>query len=222
MFPSLDESLARVTGPISSFPGQWALCGGWAVDAWLGHQTRSHADNDLMVFLDEQGALFDHLAGWNMVAHDATLVGHSSAPWDGKTLVLPAHIHARPPGPENAAAVRAWTTPPFSAREDGLDFDLQFNDRQGETMVLGADPPIARSLRHAIRQVRGLPVLAPEVILFFKATAYWERAEYPREHDLSDFKALAALLGREDAQWLRDAMRAVDADHPWLPHVGSE
>jgi hypothetical protein len=204
---------------MSSFPAPWALCGGWAVDAWLGGQTRPHADNDLTVFEDDQRLLFEHLADWNLVAHDATLVGHSSAQWDGGALVLPAHIHARPPGPANRAAAKAWTTPPFVARQDGLDFDLQFNERRGDAMVLGHDPDIDRPLGLAIRSVRGLPVLAPEVILFFKATAYWERDEYPREHDLTDFVALAPLLARGDAEWLRDAMRAVDPEHPWLPAI---
>jgi hypothetical protein len=46
---------------MSSFPAPWALCGGWAIDAWLGRQTREHGDVDVSVFLQDQRALFEHL-----------------------------------------------------------------------------------------------------------------------------------------------------------------
>ena len=44
------ETLARVADLMSAFRPKWSLCGGWAADAWLGRQTRDHADIDIAVF----------------------------------------------------------------------------------------------------------------------------------------------------------------------------
>ena len=83
---------------MSAFPAPWALCGGWAIDAWLGRQTRDHGDVDICVFIQDQRALFDHLAGWQLIGHDNHVDDDSSEPWDGRQLCHPAHIHARSDG----------------------------------------------------------------------------------------------------------------------------
>lgn len=68
------EPLARVAGLMSTFRPRWSLCGGWAVDAWLGRQTRDHADVDIAVFQDDHSALFEDLSGWQLIAHDNQVV----------------------------------------------------------------------------------------------------------------------------------------------------
>jgi hypothetical protein len=53
------------------FRSSWALCGGWAVDAWLGRQTRDHLDVDLTVFHDEQSVVYDYFTDrWLLNGHD--------------------------------------------------------------------------------------------------------------------------------------------------------
>src|SRR2546422_8238816 len=86
------EPLAPIAEFMSAFLAPWAICGGWAIDAWLGHQTRDHADVDISVLADDQRVLFDHLAGWQLVAHD---LNDRHQPWDGRHLDLPNHIQAR-------------------------------------------------------------------------------------------------------------------------------
>src|SRR3972149_231971 len=86
------EPLARVAALMSTFRPQWPLCGGSAAPAWLGRQTRDHADIDVAVFQDDQHAIFDHLAGSQMIGHDNNVADDSSEPWDGRRLDLPAPI----------------------------------------------------------------------------------------------------------------------------------
>src|SRR4051812_23938833 len=107
--------LARVAGVMSSFGSSWALCGGWAIDVWVGHQTREHQDVDLTVFLDDQLALFDYFTtGWLLNGHDEH-DEDGTEPWTGRRLGFPSHIHA------------------YS--NDGLHLDIQLNRRSGNDWV---------------------------------------------------------------------------------------
>src|SRR2546421_12177919 len=122
MAADVPAPVARPAGFMSTFPGIWCLCGGWAVDAWLGHQTREHHAVDIAVFQDDLAALLDHFAGWQLIAHDGVTPDSTEA-WDGRRLYLPAHIHARP--------------------GDGSEIDVQVNESAGAGWVLSRETGIA-------------------------------------------------------------------------------
>jgi hypothetical protein len=215
-------SITLAAEAMSSFERPWALCGGWAIDAWLGRQTREHGDTDITVAIQDAPALYDHLAGWHLVAHDAIDPGPTEELWRGRELAPPAHLHARPPGPENLAALRAWTTPPYRAAKDGLDFDFELGSRDGDQLVLSDDPPIRTPLDGSIRQSPWhIPTLVPELLLFWKATAYHFNPRFAERlaMDEADFRALLPQLAAERRAWLHDAVAILHPDHPWLPAV---
>ncbi|MBK7725312.1 MAG: hypothetical protein IPI33_08745 [Dehalococcoidia bacterium] len=165
------EPVARVAAVMSTYSHAWALCGGWAVDSWLGRVTREHADLDIAVFESDQRALLEHLAEWNLIAHDED-EPQATEPWSGRTLVLPAHLHAREPGAENAALVRQWVTPPYTQAKDGRDFEFIVNRARapnGSSLAFRASPSPSPS---ASANPPGASALAPEAIAFYKATAY--------------------------------------------------
>jgi Aminoglycoside-2''-adenylyltransferase len=212
--------VALIADLMSSFQPAWFLCGGWAVDSWLGRQTREHGDLDITVFHDDQRALFDHLSGWNLIAHDPNVAGATTEPWDGRRLDLPAHIHARPGGDQNLEALKTWVSTPGSQSRDGLDLEIIINERKGNDWVLAPDPSIALPLDRSIRQSPvGVPTAVPEVLMFYKATAYRGDPRYPRRHDEADFRALVPALGEEQREWLREAISLVASDHPWLAQI---
>lgn len=68
---NVPEPVARVSDLMAGYAAAWCLCGGWGVDAWLGRVTRDHADVDIVVFQADLPALFDHLEGWQLIAHDS-------------------------------------------------------------------------------------------------------------------------------------------------------
>jgi Aminoglycoside-2''-adenylyltransferase len=196
------EPLARVADLMSTFDGIWYVCGGWAVDAWLGRQTRDHDDVDIVVFQDDLDALLAHLAGWQLNAHDS-LTPDSVEQWDGRRLHLPAHIHAR---------------------LGGSNLDIQVNERSGNDWLLSREPRIALDLRRsAAKSAWGLPTLFPEVILFFKATAYFGiEGLWGRPPDAADFLGLLPVLGTKQRGWLRDAISLAQPGHPWLSQLSPQ
>ncbi len=157
--------LVHVADLMADFGPVWALCGGWSVDAWLGHQTRDHSDVDLTVFHDDQHAIFDYFTtGWLLNGHDAHNPDGTEA-WDGRRLGFPSHIHA------------------YS--NDGLHLDIQLNRRSGTDWVFSTKAGLALPIgRCIVSSPWGLPTLAPEAVLFYKASGEI------RPHDEADFHAL--------------------------------
>src|SRR5947209_1647367 len=90
------EVVSHVAGLMSTFLAGWFLCGGWAVDAWLGREARPHGDIDVSVFRDDLPAVFRHFSGWDLIAHDPLVADATTEPWNGRMLEVPAHIHATP------------------------------------------------------------------------------------------------------------------------------
>jgi len=197
------ETLARVADLMSTFRPKWSLCGGWAVDAWLGRQTRDHADVDIAVFQDDQHAIFDHLAGWQLIGHDNHVADDSSEPWDGRRLDLPAHIHAR--------------------SHDGFNLEVLLNERSRRDWIFSREPRITMPLRRCAQQSAwGLPTVVPEVILFYKANPpAWRDLPRPdlRPHDELDFLALLPHLTEKQCYWLWEAISLVHPGHPWLTQL---
>jgi hypothetical protein len=196
---------------MSGFGGPWCLCGGWAVDAWLGRQTRDHGDLDVTVFEDQRVDIFRHLAGWQLVPHDA-VAEDTNSQWDGRALELPAHLHCR--GPEDSAEI-----PESGAlmADQGWWLEVMFNQRTAAHWVFSGDPFIAMPMESCVRKSPwGVPALIPDALLFYKATAYKGTRHYLRQRDHEDFERLLPVIRRESKDWLARSIALVDADHPWL------
>jgi hypothetical protein len=197
---------------MSSYHRPWALCGGWAVDAWLGRISREHGDVDLSVFDADHDALLDHLAGWQLIAHVPGVDATSPETWDGSRLPVPSHIHGRAPADAGPLPQDGICMP-----AQGWWLDIQIDARQGrnggsgDDWVLSREPLISVPLRNAIAECPwGLPAAVPEVLLFFKARDL-------RRADRLDFAALLPRLTREQRGWLRDALSRMP--HPWLAEL---
>jgi hypothetical protein len=202
----IPEAVAGAIKVMSGYPAPWALCGGWAVDAWLGRQTREHGDVDVSVFADDQRTLFEHLNGWQLLAHDAAWEANENEKWwDGRrSLNYPSHIHARPPERSGAMPEGGIAKP-----EDGFTLDVMIDGLSGDEWVLSRDPRITLPLRKAVKEsIWGMPIAVPQVLLFFKAK------DFIRRRDQLDFAALLPQLSVEERDWLRSAIETIG--HPWL------
>jgi hypothetical protein len=55
----------------------------------------------------------------------------------------------------------------------------------------------------------GVPALSPEIVLLYKAKA-------PRPKDEADFAVARGAMDHARRAWLRSALLAFDAGHPWV------
>jgi hypothetical protein len=179
---------------LREFTFPWAFCGGWAIDLFLNRATRSHKDVDVAIFRRDQLAIRSYLVarGWTLEkAIDGKLF-----PWmEDEFIELPVHaIWCK-----NSAHV-----PDF--------FELLFNEVDRSQLVFRRDRSITLP-RALLRSESGLPILAPELVMLYKAK------DFSSEVNASDFAAVLPHLNQERRVWLAHALEKVHPGHPWVKQL---
>jgi hypothetical protein len=191
VFDALHPAIRRMAG----YEHPWAVAGGWAIDLFVGRQTRAHADVDLATLRRDQAALRAHLGDVDVrKARDHALHG-----WlPGETLVLPVHeVHVRWP--------------------DGSALELLLNESEGppdadgcpETWIFRRDARVRRPFRDAFLSREGVPYLAPEIALLFKSNDGSAKTT-------GDLDVALPTMSLEQRGWLHDAIALGSPVHPWL------
>ncbi len=192
-----------------TYRGEWMISSGWAVDAWLGESSRTHHDIDIVVWRDEQTELKRWLLenGW-----DAQVVIEEGKykPWaeiDDRLELPISQVHARKR---------------FSDAHDlrSTQFlDLLISERTAKDWWWRGDKNITAPLENVrLNSSLGIPILAPEISLFFKARAT------RREKDELDFGHALPKLEAAQRGWLKRSLtRKLESlglnDHPWLARL---
>jgi hypothetical protein len=191
MFPDVDAWDAwHPTVPaerLAGFDAPWYVAGGWAIDLFLGEATRPHGDLEFAIpdgRFDDVVSLFPELS--------------FAVPFEGAVYELNAESLGR------SHQAWAWEPPAGVWR-----FDVFREPHRDGRWVCRRDPRICLPYNRIIESGKdGVPFLAPEVVLLFKAKA-------TREKDVADLRAVLPRLGAQRAQWLIDALALVHPGHAW-------
>jgi hypothetical protein len=196
--PSFDPvvGLARV---MAGYTRPWFVSGGWAIDLFVGRVTRDHEDVEVGAFLCDQHELRAHLAGWSLhrIRNDAW------EPWaEGDEIELP----------EFQAQARSKADPLGQ-------FDIFFNPLDGTDWLSrrheGLRVPardVAQLSAGRDREPPGIPYLAPEIQLLYKA-------KYHRPKDDQDFDVALPLLEARRRPWLAETLAKFHPSDPWLTRL---
>lgn len=166
----------------------WYVAGGWALDLFHGEQTREHHDVEIAVPADR----FAEVA-LRFPDCEFFVVG------DGRAV------------PPSAEAMREHHQTWARERTTGAwRFDVFREPHDGDTWICRRDVRIRRPYAEIVERDRdGIPYLAPEVVLLFKAKG-------ARDKDSADLHAVLPLLDPGRRAWLRDALDLVHPGHAWL------
>ncbi len=86
------------------------------------------------------------------------------------------------------------------ARSADFEFDVFCGDTDGQDWVYRRDRRVRCARNEVIRTSEaGLPILAPEIVLLFKAKVFADK-------DRADFKQVVPHLSRHAREWLRCAL----------------
>jgi len=182
----------------------WYVAAGWALDLFRGQQTREH--EDLEMGLPDTPEAFGQVRQ-ALHSYDIEVAG---GPPPGRLWPVDS--------PAFALMHQTWVS---EVRQPGADAPLQriyrldiFREpqrngrwvcRRDETITLPYDQIIRRD-------ESGIPYLAPQIVLLFKAKA-------ARPKDQADLVSTLPLLAPEDRSWLADTLRRVHPGHEWLTQL---
>ncbi len=201
---ALERALAHTGfGPVvdlarglADAPARWAVHGGWALDLAAGAPSRHHEDVDVAVAAADAVALLDALAERD--ARVAWVIAGEPATYAPRR---PGEAH--PSGGHQA-----------HARWGGTWIDVVAEPWAPGAWRYRRDPRVTLPLDRAIRRVAvggvGVPILAPEAVLLFKASGGDRSA--PRPKDDADLARALSSLDADARAWLGAAL---PAGHPW-------
>lgn len=204
-FPTrtLDELLA-VCRFMADFRGKWWVGGGWAIDMWLGRQTRDHEDIEICIYRHDQAAIAALCPDWQFL----TPIDNDWAPIAHGTQLAP---------PQFMLQLQQTPTIVTTVPKMPPTFEFLLNDRDGD-MWFQPDEPEVRLPADQVYGVTplGVPAAAPEVVLLHKA---WT---VERTKDDHDFHQIQGQLRDGQRAWLVRHIVRTRPDHRWLPLLMAE
>jgi hypothetical protein len=175
---------------MDGFDKPWFVAGGWAIDLFIGKQTRPHTDLEIGIFREDQQALKSYLADWEFWK----AVSGSLISWNGEFLKLPIHeIHA-------------------VDRVHNQQLEVLLSECEEGRWIFRRNFDISCPAAEAILFTQdAIPYLNPQIVLLFKLKA--------RPRDQADFQRAKDYLSKDQRDWLKQAIRQMDTHHPWISYL---
>jgi hypothetical protein len=194
--PWQPEEVARFFSPLTV---PWWIAGGWALDLFLGVQTREHEDIDVLILRRDQHEIRTQLQGWDVQeAHPELLPGSWPFQEWKQDVLLPVSVHD------------IWCRPQENA---SWVLQLMVIDADHEQWISRRTAQIRGSIATLGLVTRdGIPYLAPEIQLFYKARGL-------RPKDEVDFARILPALDGKRREWLRESLALVHPGHAWLTQL---
>ena len=192
------KALLEVAEALGNLRAPFFFAGGWAIDLHLGRVTREHHDIDVLVMRRDHLGLHKALKQFSL----KKIIPHPDGPAEprnsrrmarGERLELPVHqINA------------------YRAGESEPAFQVMLAESSESEWIFRRNPEIRMPLsRMGFYPLWGLPYLAPEIVLLFKA-------KHLEARDRIDFDHALPALSADARRWLRDALEKTHPGHEWL------
>ena len=196
---------------------EYAFCGGWAIDLFLGKESRKHHDIDILVYWPDRDKIILHMQSLGFEVYE--MLGGGQA-----HHITNIHIQSKSKRnifccKDDCDFVQFTKTDKsdifnidFTATvQTKLDYvEFLFNDKTSTDFLYARNHEIKRSLNRAILFACRIPYLAPEICLLYKSTDI-EREGYQHDYD----KAICRMSA-DQKQWLNSALAIqYPQGHPW-------
>jgi len=171
---------------------EWWFAGGWALDLWLGRETRAHGDLDFTIFRSHFSALYFllkndfefYIATKGSLNKIKSVSDLERSDWNVWIKEKGAH---------------EWS------------FQCLISDEIDQQWTYRRNQKIKRDKKlFGLMAKSSERIIAPEIQLLFKS-------KLQNNKDQVDFDNVVPLLSVSQKQWLRNSLKATyDYDHPWL------
>jgi hypothetical protein len=177
----------------------WYVAAGWAIDLFLGVESREHEDLEIAVPRARFSEIAQRLAGLELFIPDGDLTDPGLVwPFAGAPKELDKHH-------------QTWVREPATGRWLLVVFR---EPSDGDPWIYRRDERIRLPYADVIERTGdGIPYARPEIVLLFKA----KRVVRPK--DEADFAAVWPSLGPDRRSWLAETLALVHPGHPWLERI---
>jgi hypothetical protein len=180
---------SEVAQHLAGIAAPWYVAAGWALDLFRGRQTREHGDIEIAIPAARFPEVRDRFPGY---AFD---VPGGDRIWENATADVLASTH------------QTWLRDPATGR---YLIDVFREPHDGGTWICRRDEAIRLPYSEIIRRTEdGIPYLAPELALLFKAKAV-------RSKDQADFDGTLPCMTPRQRDTLAGLLARVHPGHPWL------
>lgn len=186
-----EEIVERLGG----YPGPWCVAAGWAIDLYLGRETREHSDLEIAI----PRAEFPRLRPWLEDEHTLCAIRAGRIYRMGPLDVPPPHPYHQ-----------VWL---LDEAAGAYRMDVFLEPGDAGTWISHRDPRIRVPYADAVaRTPAGIPYLRPEIVLVTKA-------KNDREKDLADLENVWPTLDGRARRWVRESVALLHPEHHWLDRL---
>jgi hypothetical protein len=199
-------------------PFEYAFCGGFAVDLFLGFESRKHGDIDIHAYWKDRNAIIEYM--WSLGFNICEMLGGGKAHLItdiNRQSMAKRNIFCFKDGCELVQLSKTSQEDIYfiNFRHIGqtkLDFiEFLFNDRSDSQFLYARNHGIRRNLSKAILSSGEIPYLAPEICLLYKSTDI-EREGYQQDYDMAMSK-----MADEQKEWLNRSLASLYPEgHKWI------
>jgi len=188
-------SVQEIAEIFSDFVIPWWIAGGWALDLFLGKQTRDHLDIDVLILRKDQLYVQKKLQNWILFRTQSPGLDF----WKKDEYL---------DFPVNSIWVKDKIDSPFR-------FEIMLMDSEKDEWIYRRDKQIRGKIRElGLKTKDGIPYLKPEIQLLYKGGR-----EY-REKDFVDFLKVKPYLNKSQKDWLANALKRQFPDgHRWVEKI---
>lgn len=213
----MNRLVAEVNALLKGQSFSYAVCGGFALDLFLGYETRTHGDIDILAFWEDRETIITYMQSKGYIVYEMLGGGKVHRITDIRVQEkLRKNIFCCT---EDCELVRLYDTDEpdvywLDFQHTGLSklnyIEFLFNERTEDEFVYGRGERVRRKLTNALLETDGVPYLAPELCLLFKST------DIERDGYQQDFELTIGKLSTEQRTWFENAMGLLYPDgHKW-------
>ncbi len=174
------EQCLKVKNIMDKFGFPWFIVGGWAIDLFIGEETRVHDDLEIGIYRKNQMHLYRYFESSKkyFINNKSKIGKHEKKEWNKEYLQLPIHE--------------------IYVEYKGMELEVLLNERDEDNWVYRRDKEIKLDDRKAILFTeKRIPYLCPEAVLLYKTKEL-------REKDCEDIANASRKMNLTQVKWLID------------------
>jgi len=194
----------------------WAVCGGFGLELFLNEEIRTHGDIDICVFEEDRETILRHMLEREWKVYEFRGMGKVRPIRDARASEPGRNLLCLKEGCE---LIRFYPCDDqdqyhkffYSGIRELNYVEFLFNRVEHGELLFDPGKGIRKNLTEAVRFRDGVPYLAPEIVLLYKASRCEE------EQNRLDFERVYPRMESIQQNWLTRSLEILyPQGHPWI------